>query len=301
MDPGKDPNAASWYGQRIAQQGLDPASQAVPIDDGDGSRGCDVMRSSGVGSSGPRGDELAEAWPAPVDAQLSRRQDTRHEADDEAGEWERVWAAANDRSLVYAAQPCLDQLPNEILLQVFGFLDVNDLLAASRTNHLLRTVSLTPILHYYRLRRARHLLPPLLWSPSRPSLADLIAQSIFLTHTSVVSRRLARSLVSIRLSRRLAARPSPETLVERAVIPRECVPGMTPVLVSPAIAARRRDVERERVKDGLRRWIAAKWRGEVLEREEGVRRMDESRGVGRVWRLTRFWERVGRGEGRIAV
>jgi len=145
------------------------------------------------------------------------------------------------------------------------------------------------------------LLPPLLWSPSRPSLADLIAHSIFLTHTSVVSRRLARSLVSIRLSRRLAARPSPETLVERAVIPRECVPGMTPVLVSPAIAARRRDVERERVKDGLRRWIAAKWRGEVLEREEGVRRMDESRGVGRVWRLTRFWERVGRSEGRIAV
>lgn len=123
-----------------------------------------------------------------------------------------------------------------------------------------------------------------------------MAQSIFQTHTTVVSRRLARSLVSIRLSRRLAARPSPEALAERAVLPKECVPGMAPVLVAPAIAAARRHVERERVKDRLRRWIASTWRGEVREREEGVRRMDESRGVGRVWRLTRFWEKVGRGE-----
>lgn len=128
-----------------------------------------------------------------------------------------------------------------------------------------------------------------------------MARSIFLTHTSVVSRRLARSLVSIRLSRRLAARPSAEALAERAVLPVECVPGMAPVHVAPAIVARRRAVERERVKDGLRRWVAAKWRCEVREREEHVRAVEESRGVGRVWRLTRFWERVGRGgEDRVA-
>ena len=113
----------------------------------------------------------------------------------------------------------------------------------------------------------------------------------------MVSRRLGRSLVSIRLSRRLAARPSAEALVQRAVLPQECVPGMaSPVHVAPAIVARRRAIERERVKDGLRRWVAAKWRREVREREEMARRRDESRGVGRVWRLRRFWESLGRGD-----
>lgn len=161
----------------------------------------------------------------------------------------------------------------------------------------MRALSVAPVLHHHRLRRSRAMLPPLLFDPSRPSLAELIARSIFLTQTSVVSRRLARSLVSIRLSRRLARRPSPEALVQRAVLPQECVPGIaSPVHVSPAIVAKRRAIERERVKDCLRSWIAAKWKGEVRQREERVRRWEESRGVGRVWRLTRFWERVSRGE-----
>ncbi|RDA90826.1 hypothetical protein CP533_1539 [Ophiocordyceps camponoti-saundersi (nom. inval.)] len=190
----------------------------------------------------------------------------------------------------------LQHMPNEILLNILGFLDVNDLLSTSRTSHLFRSLSTSPVLQLYRLRRSRALLPPLLANPGRPSLADLMARSIFLTHTSIVSRRLARSLVSIRLSRRLAARPSAEALVERAVLPKECVPGMSPVLVSPAIVARRKAIEKERLKDGLRRWIASKWTGEVREREEDVRRLEESRGVGRVWRLTRFWERIGRGD-----
>jgi hypothetical protein len=56
--------------------------------------------------------------------------------------------------------------------------------------------------------------------------------------------------------------------------------------------AKRRAVERERVKDGLRRWVGSVWRGEVNERAEGVRRREERAGVGRVWRLRRFWERV---------
>ncbi|PHH78388.1 hypothetical protein CDD80_6945 [Ophiocordyceps camponoti-rufipedis] len=190
----------------------------------------------------------------------------------------------------------LQSLPNEILLHILGFLDVNDLLSTSRTSHLFRSLSLSPVLHLYRRRRSRALLPPLLANPGRPSLAELMARSIFLTHTSIVSRRLARSLVSIRLSRRLAARPSAEALVERAVLPKECVPGMCPVLVSPAIVARRKAIEKEKVKDGLRRWIASKWTGEVREREEDVRKSEESHGVGRVWRLTRFWERIGGGD-----
>ena len=120
-----------------------------------------------------------------------------------------------------------------------------------------------------------------------------------MTNTTVVSRRLARSLVSIRLSRRLAARPSIEALVERAVLPKECVPGLCPVPVAPALLAKRKAIEKERTKDVLRRWVGAKWRGEVREREEFVRRREENSGVGRVWRLRRFWERVSRGDDSI--
>lgn len=71
---------------------------------------------------------------------------------------------------------------------------------------------------------------------------------------------------------------------------------MSNVHVVPGLVAKKRAIEKERVKDGLRRWIAAKWKGEVLEREEYAKRHDEHRGVGRVWRLTKFWERVSRGE-----
>ncbi|KAM7208324.1 hypothetical protein V8F20_001302 [Naviculisporaceae sp. PSN 640] len=185
----------------------------------------------------------------------------------------------------------LCDLPTEILLQILGYLDVSDLLATSRTSHLLRALSLAPILHHLRLRRTRAILPPMLTSPSRPSLADLIRRSIFMTNTTVVSRKLARSLVSIRLSRRLAARPSAEVLVERCVLPRECLPGASG-MVAPALVARKRAVERERVKDGLRRWVGSVFRGEVQTREEGVRRWEERVGVGRVWRMRRFWERM---------
>ncbi|CEI68810.1 unnamed protein product [Fusarium venenatum] len=190
----------------------------------------------------------------------------------------------------------LEDLPNEVLFHIMGFLDVNDLLSTSRTSHLLRDISQAPILHHYRLLRVRTDLTSRLWSPSRPSLADLITRSIFRTNTSIVSRRLARSLVSIRLSRRLAARPSVASLVERSVLPKECVPGMASVHVAPAIVAKKKAIEKEKVKDGLRQWIASRWRREVRERQDGVRKWEESRGIGRVWRLRRFWERVSRGE-----
>ncbi|KAI8631222.1 hypothetical protein F5Y19DRAFT_24475 [Xylariaceae sp. FL1651] len=197
----------------------------------------------------------------------------------------------------------LDRLPNEILMHILGFLDVSDLLATSRINHHFRTLSVAPILHTYRLQRARTSLPPLLTSPSRPTLAELIARRVFLTHTTQISRRLARNLVAIRLSRRLPQRPSAETLVQRGVLPPECVPngcrgnGCAPIAIAPALVAKRRAVEKEKLKDGLRRWVGGVWRGEVEERAEGVREWEERAGVGRVWRLRRFWERVGRGDG----
>jgi hypothetical protein len=126
-----------------------------------------------------------------------------------------------------------------------------------------------------------------------------------LTHTTFASRRLARNLASIRLARQLASRPSAETLVERCVLPPECLPcsaskkmnrGGGGAVVAPALVARKRAVERERVKDRLREWIGNVWKGEVVRREEGVRRWEERAGVGRVWRLRRYWERVARGE-----
>lgn len=92
-------------------------------------------------------------------------------------------------------------------------------------------------------------------------------------------------------------RPPPEALVARAVLPPECVPGReSGVVVAPALVARRREVERERVKDGLRRWVGSVWERRWREMAEDRRRWEESRGVGRVWRLRRFWERVSRGE-----
>ncbi|KAK8062171.1 hypothetical protein PG997_014268 [Apiospora hydei] len=194
----------------------------------------------------------------------------------------------------------LDSLPNEVLMHVLSFLDVCDLLALSRTNRHLRALSVHPLLHMLRLRRARASLPPLLFSPSRPTLRDLIAKHIFLTHTTQISRRLARNLVAIRLSRRLPLRPTAETLVQRGVLPGECVPGATQsregsgaVVVAPGLVAKKRAVERERLKDGLRRWVGGVWTGEVRERAEGVRKWEEKAGVGRVWRLKRFWERLG--------
>ncbi|KAL2116099.1 hypothetical protein VTJ04DRAFT_10354 [Mycothermus thermophilus] len=138
----------------------------------------------------------------------------------------------------------------------------------------------------------------MLFSPSRPTLADLMRRSIVLTHTEFASRRLAHSLASIRLSRRLAARPSPETLVERCVLPAECLPlchGKRPV-VAPSLVARKRAIERERMKAGLSKWLESVWKSEVVRREEDVRMTLERAGIGRVWRLRRFWERVSRGE-----
>lgn len=113
----------------------------------------------------------------------------------------------------------------------------------------------------------------------------------------MVSRRLARSLTAIRLSRRLAARPDPEALVARAVLPPECVPFGSGGFVAPGLVAKKRAVEREQVRDGMRRWVGAVWGSRWRERAEDRRRWQERSGVGRVWRLRRFWEGVGRGEG----
>jgi len=57
-------------------------------------------------------------------------------------------------------------------------------------------------------------------------------------------------------------------LVQRCVLPRECVPGLSAVHVAPALVARRRAIEKERLKDGLRSWVGDVWKGEVRQRRE---------------------------------
>ncbi|KAI5918005.1 hypothetical protein F4810DRAFT_715880 [Camillea tinctor] len=176
------------------------------------------------------------------------------------GEWTTQTVMAKTSSLLRWGWNMmnLDGLPNEILMHILGFLDIN---------HHFRTLSLHPILHAHRLRRARTVLPPLLTSPSRPTLPELVARHIVQTQNALVSRRLARNFAEIGLKRRLRQRPSAATLIERGVLPPEC----SSDLLAPALVARKREVEREKLKDGLRRWVGGVWRGEVKERAEGVR------------------------------
>ncbi|KAI1824268.1 hypothetical protein F4861DRAFT_506808 [Xylaria intraflava] len=242
--------------------------------------------------------ETAPAGPNPVNHRLTSRSNCVSALQSSGGNTMQAVAADSSLPLLRARRGAisLDRLPNEVLMQILGFLDVSDLLATSRISHHFRTLSLAPILHRYRLQRARSSLPPLLTSPSRPTLADLIARHIFLTHTTQISRRLARNLVAIRLSRRLPQRPSAETLVQRGVLPPECFPSCGNAPIAPALVAKRRAVEKEKLKDGLRRWVGGVWRGEVKERSEWVKRWEERAGIGRVWRLRRFWERVAQGD-----
>lgn len=210
-------------------------------------------------------------------------------------------AAAEETCLLGHAQPeaprrpPLERLPNELLLHILTFLDIPDLLTATRLNRHLRALSTTPTLHAHRLRQTRLLLPPSL--DARPSLADLMQRRIFLTPTTIVSKRLARSLVSIRLARKLSSRPEPQDLVRRAVLPQECVPRTEGRWEAPAIVQRKKVIERERIKDGLRSWLERRWMGERGRRENEVWRWQQEGGVGRVWRLTRFWEGIGRASG----
>jgi len=101
-------------------------------------------------------------------------------------------------------------------------------------------------------------------------------------------------------------RPSAEELVARAVLPEECVPswwfrgGQLPKrngpAVAPSLVEKKRAVERERVKDQLRGWLEKVWMVEVKKKEEMARAWLERKGIGRVWRMRVFWERMARGE-----
>ncbi|PTB65537.1 hypothetical protein BBK36DRAFT_1120663 [Trichoderma citrinoviride] len=254
------------------------------------------------GDAGVGGASSASATVVPASPTDTTSTPDRCQAATSAGGSQDVFSSLSELSSALSgfssvsSPPRLDTLPSEVLALVASFLDVDDLLRISRTCRRLRNISIDPVIHHYRLRNARFLLASYLSSPCRPSRNDLMSRSIFLTQNTIISRRLAQSLISIRLSRRLASRLSASDLVQRCVLPQECVPGMVPVHVAPGLVAKRKTVEKERIKDGLRRWISASWKNRVHERAEDARRSDEIRGVGRVWKLRRFWERMSRGE-----
>ncbi|PNS16231.1 hypothetical protein CAC42_6338 [Sphaceloma murrayae] len=230
--------------------------------------------------------------------------------------------------MVVSAGKGLLGLPDEVLVLVLWHLDVPELLAVSRTSHRLRTLALDPYIHHARLRYSSHRLPRLL--STRPPLSALQppTSGIYLSRTHLAARRLHWSLVCIRLNRSLSRRPAITSLVSANILPRECcrrdrASGDYLFAASERgglVTERKRKVEREKVKEGLRVWLERK-AGEILKRrEKGVgvgvlvwrlqKRMkieemrEGRRGVviegheGRVKGLRSFWEGVGGGLGR---
>jgi len=111
--------------------------------------------------------------------------------------------------------------------------------------------------------------------------------AIYLTRTHVAARQLHYSMLCIKLSRYLIRRPHLKTLIAVGIIPRECcgydrrsgeiVWGRG---VAGALVERKRKVEREQIKEGLRVWLERKAREIRTRKKEG--------GVGvLVWRFSR--------------
>ncbi|ESZ91966.1 hypothetical protein SBOR_7656 [Sclerotinia borealis F-4128] len=182
----------------------------------------------------------------------------------------------------------LSQFPDELILEILSYLDVDDLLIASRVSHHLRTLCLDPLLHTHRLHDASYTLSRRL--SHRAHLTDLLNQRIYITRTSLAARSLGRNFIKIRLNRQLGQRPSVETLVEKNVLPKECY-GQGKGKIAPGLVGVKRRVERERVKDGLRAWVEG-WRGRVGEKEREVEGTREGKVEVR-WLVRRFARRDG--------
>jgi hypothetical protein len=145
----------------------------------------------------------------------------------------------------------LAPLPDEILLHILAYLEVDDLLQISRTCHNLRSLACDPILHVERIHHAQYSVEKaLIKRPSRASLAPPNAW-IFLSKTNVISKQISKSLTKIRLGHNLERRPDVESLIARAILPAACTSYSSPV--SPALIQSHRIVQRQRLKDGLGR------------------------------------------------
>ncbi|KAI9718769.1 MAG: hypothetical protein M1812_003943 [Candelaria pacifica] len=154
-------------------------------------------------------------------------------------------------------------LCDELLLLIFSSLDIPELLSASRVCYRLRSIALDPILHAHRLQYASILLAYSL--PQRPPLSSLLPpiSTIYLSSTRFRARTLSRCFISIKLNRSLSRRPSASSLISSNILPEECCrqDSRTGQIVwgggvAPGIIGMKRKIEKERLKDGLRAWIA---------------------------------------------
>lgn len=123
---------------------------------------------------------------------------------------------------------------------------------------------LDPLLHRWRLRHSFLRVHDLL--PRRPLLRALQppAASIYISHTQIAARRLHWSLVSIRINRSLSRRPKLATLVSANIMPAECCAGVAGLIIE-----RKRQLEREQLKGGLRVWLERKAREIRARKKEG--------------------------------
>lgn len=118
----------------------------------------------------------------------------------------------------------------------------------SRTNVLSRSISKSLV-----KIRVNHALS------QRPQATDLVQRGVLPSTYSVMSPRLMATSLDVQrrkvrdtVGRKLEKRPSVKSLVERHILPEEC---SRPGTVSPVLVEARRRIMRERLKDGLRRWV----------------------------------------------
>ena len=141
-------------------------------------------------------------------------------------------------------------LPPEILHHILLYLDLPDLLSVSRVNHSLRHLAIDPHLHHRRLST----VPPYLahYLPGRPAPHTLRPpqSSILLSRTHIVARAISRSLISIRLSRNLSSRPNPDFLVDRHILPADCVGYVG--RVAPGLWVKREEIRKRKLRNILR-------------------------------------------------
>ncbi len=133
-------------------------------------------------------------------------------------------------------------LPHEVSLCILSYLDVNELHHVARTCHTLHDLACDPLLHLERLHRVPGALSRALeHRPSRTSISPPNAW-IWLSKTNVLSRKISKSLIRIRLSHNLEHRPHPHDLVARSILPPTCTTYSS--LVSPALIQSQQAVER---------------------------------------------------------
>jgi hypothetical protein len=151
-------------------------------------------------------------------------------------------------------------------------------------SHRLRSVSLDRVLHLQRLHRSSVYLS--LFLPQRPPLRSLQppASAIYLTRTHVAARHLHFRLLSATLNRSLSRRPSISSLVNARILPKDCchrdrLSGEI-IVTHSKIFERKRKLELEKFKEGLRSWLEKKAR--VIKKHKS-----NVGGVGiLVWRFT---------------